>query len=357
MRSLIFVAFWERSQIPRMDESMKYNLEQVAKQAGVSRSTVSRVVNEDPNVSAETRARVLTIIKHLNYQPNAAARGLAAGRTRVLGLVIPMTVAALFTDPYFPLLIQGVANATSARDHSVMLWLAEPEYERRTIRQVLHNGMIDGVLVASQRMDDPVIDALVKSALPFVLIGRHPSNAQVSYVDVDNKTAARDAVAYLLRLGRRRVATITGPKNMIAGSDRVDGYLTAIRTMGITPDPELIMESDFTEEGGYIAAQRLLRCNFDGLFAASDAMAAGALRAFAENGRRVPEDVAVVGFDDMPFAARTVPPLTTVRQPIRSAGSVAAEMLMELIGHPDVHPRRILLPTELVIRASTPQAN
>ncbi len=336
---------------------MEHNLEHVAKQAGVSRSTVSRVVNEDPNVSEETRARVLAVIKKLNYQPNAAARGLAAGRTRVLGLVIPMTVSALFTDPYFPLLIQGVASATSARDHSVMLWLAEPEYERRTIRQVLHNGMIDGVLVASQRVDDPVIDALVKSELPFVLIGRHPSNAQVSYVDVDNVTSAREGVAYLLRLGRRRIATITGPKNMIAGSDRLEGYLAAIRGLGMTPDPELIMESDFTEEGGYIAAQRLLRCSFDGLFAASDAMAAGALRAFAENGRRVPEEIAVVGFDDMPFAARTVPPLTTVRQPIRSAGSVAAEMLMELIKHPGTQPRRILLPTELVMRGSTPSAN
>lgn len=336
---------------------MTHNLEQVAKHAGVSRSTVSRVVNDDPNVNAETRERVRAIIKKLNYQPNAAARGLAAGRTRVLGLVIPMTVSALFTDPYFPLLIQGVSSASSAREHSVMLWLAEPEYERRTIRQVLHNGMIDGVLVASQRVDDPVIDALVRSALPFVLIGRHPSNAQVSYVDVDNQASARQAVAYLFRMGRRRVATITGPKNMIAGADRLEGYLGAVRAMGLTPDPELAVESDFTEEGGYVAAQRLMRCDMDAIFCASDAMAAGALRALAENGKRVPEDVAVVGFDDMPFSARTTPSLTTVRQPIRSAGSVAAEMLIELIGHRDSPPRRVLLPTELVIRGSTPAAS
>src|SRR5687768_1508814 len=131
---------------------MSMNLEEVAKLSGVSRSTVSRVINNDPNVKQTTREKVQQIIRQVNYQPNVAARSLAAGRTQILGLVIPMTVSALFTDPYFPLIIQGVSTACNAHDHSVMLWLAEPEYERRTIRQILYNGLIDGLIVASMLM-------------------------------------------------------------------------------------------------------------------------------------------------------------------------------------------------------------
>src|SRR5215210_656805 len=151
---------------------MSPTLVEIAKHAGVSRSTVSRVMNDHPNVDQETRARVLSVAESLDYHPNMAARGLAAGRTHILGLVIPMGVSALFTDPYFPLLIQGITSACNASDHSVMLWLAEPEYERRTIRQVLQGGLIDGVILASAVMDDPMMEALIKGGLPFILVGR-----------------------------------------------------------------------------------------------------------------------------------------------------------------------------------------
>src|SRR6478672_10444238 len=188
---------------------MTTTLEEIAKQAGVSRSTVSRVINDHPSVDPGTRARVLSVADRLNYQPNIAARALAAGRTHILGLVIPMGVSALFTDPYFPLLIQGIASACNANDHSVMLWLAEPEYERGTIRQILQGGLIDGVILASALMDDPMMEALIRGGLPFILVGRHPTDMRVSYVDVENKNSAREMVAYLLRSGHERVATIT----------------------------------------------------------------------------------------------------------------------------------------------------
>jgi LacI family transcriptional regulator len=233
-----------------------------------------------------------------------------------------------------------------------MLWIAEPEYERRTIRQALQGGMIDGVILASALMDDPMLEALRKRGLPFILVGRHPTDDNVSYVDVDNKSAARDMVSYLVRLGYKRVATITGPKNMIAGADRLQGYLNALQERKVAHEPDLIVEGDFTEEGGYMAMQRLLPFAPDAVFAASDAMALGALRALREAGKRVPEDVAVAGFDDVPFATRTDPALTTVRQPIQLMGALAAETLINMISHPDGQPHRVLLPTELVIRAS-----
>ena len=327
-------------------------LEEIAKLSGVSRSTVSRVINDDPNVREITRERVRKVIRQVNYHPNAAARGLAAGRTRILGLLIPERVTSLFSDPYFPLLIQGISSACNARDHSVMLWLAEPEYERRTIHQILHGGMIDGVIVASMLLNDPVVLALVEGDRPFLLVGRHPTDPRVNYVDVDNRNSARDAVAHLLRLGYQRVATVTGPQNMIAGVDRREGYLAALKDRGLTPNPNLMAEGDFSEAGGYAAMQRLLAHQPDAVFAASDIMAVGALRALREAGLRVPDDVALVGYDDMPFAARADPPLTTVRQPIHRTGALAAETLIDLIENPGASPRRIVLPTELVIRES-----
>jgi LacI family transcriptional regulator len=336
--------------------TMSVTLVEIAKQAGVSRSTVSRVMTNHPSVDPETRSRVLAVAEQLNYQPNLVARSLAAGKTHVLGLVIPMGVRTLFIDPYFPLLIRGISVACNANDHSVMLWLAEPEYERRTMGRILSGGMIDGVILASALMDDPVQDALIKANFPFILVGRHPTDDRVSYVDVDNRDSSRQAVAYLLDLGHARVATITGPKNMIAGSDRLQGYVDALRERGVPYNPDLVAEGDFTEEGGYNAMQHLLPQEPDALFAANDVMAMGALRALREDGKSVPGDVAVIGYDDMPFAARSSPPLSSVRQPIYRTGMVAAETLIDMIAQPAGAPRRVIMPTELAIRASTGSA-
>lgn len=328
------------------------NLEQIAELSGVSRSTVSRVINNDPNVSALTREKVTQVVKRVNYVPNAAARGLAAGHTRVIGLVIPMGVSALFTDPYFPLLIQGVSSACNAREYSVMLWLAEPEYERRQIRQIMYSGLIDGVIIASMLTNDSLVQALVDGDLPFMLVGRHPTDARVNYVDADNVNGAREAVRHLLRLGRTRIGLINGPQNMIAGVDRLAGYTLALRERGLMVEPELVADGGFSEAGGYLAMQQMLPRHPDAIFAASDAMAIGALRTLREAGLRVPEDVALVGFDDMPFAARAEPPLTTVRQSTHRMGAMTVETLIELIEHPNTSPYHLVLPTELVVRAS-----
>jgi LacI family transcriptional regulator len=331
----------------------KATLEEIAKRARVSRSTVSRVINDDPNVKPVTRERVRAVVQKFNYHPNLAARSLAAGRTRILGVVIPMGVSALFSDPYFPIQIQGISSACNVHDHSVMLWIADPEYERRTIRQILNNGLIDGVILASHLMNDPIIGALTAQKMPFILIGRHPNNSQIHYVDVDNIDSAHELVKHLIQRGYQRIATIAGPKNMIAGADRLQGYQLALQNHGMAPDPQLCVEGDFSENGGYEAMRQLIPQKPDAVFAASDTMALGAMRAIREANLRIPQDIALAGYDDMPFAARVDPPLTTVRQPVHRAGFVAAETLIDLVAHPGSPPRHIVLPTELIIRAST----
>ena len=331
---------------------MSLTLDDIARISGVSRSTVSRVINADPNVKEVTRKKVQEVIQNLNFQPNMAARGLAAGSTKVIGLVIPVGVSSIFSDPYFSLVIQGVSSACNQLGYSIMLWLAEPQYERKTISQITHNGLIDGVIVLAMLLDDPLIDNLAESNQPFVTIGRHPTNEKISYVDAENRSGAYQGVSYTIRTGHHRVALIGGPRNTISGQDRYQGYLDALQEFGLPFVPELVTESDFSDAGGYQAMKRLLPMHPDAVFAASDMMALAAIRAIQEAGLNVPDDIAVVGFDDIPPASTSKPALTTVRQPVVQTGKIVAEMLIEMIEHPNLAPQRVVLPTELVIRAS-----
>lgn len=328
------------------------NLEDIARLSGFSRSTVSRVVNGDPNVKESTRERIQEVIRSVNYRPNIAAQRLASGHSRVIGLVIPVEVSELFTDPYFPVLIQGVSAACNALDHLLMLWLADRQYEGQMIRQILSGGLIEGVVLAAERIREPLIDALHGGDLPYVVIGQHPRLTQATSIDVENVIGAQKAVEHLLALGRRRIGAIAGPSDAVAGIDRLTGYQYALVANGISLQNELIVEGDFSEASGYAAMQTLLRRQVDAVFAASDMMAMGAMRAIHEAGLRIPQDVAVVGFDDMPLAAQLQPPLTTVRQPIRQTGYVAAEILISQIQEPASPPQQVILPTELVIRGS-----
>lgn len=329
------------------------NLETIAQISGVSRSTVSRVINNSPNVSPQVRDRVLKVIRETNFQPNVAARSLAAGSTRILGLVIPLGVSQMFVDPYFPLLIQGVSSACNASDYTVMLWLVEPEYERRILRQILHSGLIDGVIITSTQMDDPLVDALLERSFPCVMVGRPRPGQEIDFVDVDNVGSAQRAVDHLLKLGRGRIATIAGPQTMTAGVDRLSGYQIALKQAGLPFDPDLVEAGEFTQAGGFAAMQRLLPANPNAVFAASDAMAQGAMLAINAAGLRIPQDIAVVGFDDIPLAAHMQPPLTTIRQPIDRMGSQAVAQLIHRLTDPTgQQPHGVLLPTELTIRSS-----
>ncbi len=330
----------------------KLNLEDIAKLAGVSRSTVSRVINGHPNVSPETRRRVLDVIARENFQPNPAARTLVTSRTQVLGIITPQAATSIFTDPYFPTLIQGVTRVANQHDYAVMLWLANTGEDADPLyRRILGSRLMDGVVVASVVDGDPLIPQLIERDFNFVVVGR-PTFDNLNYVDVDNRRAARIAVEHLIRLGRRRIGTITGRLDMVAGQDRLNGYKDALLASGLPVEPELIAEGDFSEASGYVGMKALLERGVDGVFAANDVMAISAMRAIREHGLSIPGDIALVGFDDLPMASAVTPALTTVRQPISRLGEMATEALIRLIEGQLSTPYQAILPTQLVIRDS-----
>jgi LacI family transcriptional regulator len=331
---------------------MTLTLEDIGRMAGVSRSTVSRVINGDDNVRPEVRQRVHDVVRRTGYAPNAAARSLASSRTGVIGLVIPSRVHDLFEDPYFARLIQGISTASNAAGITLSLFLFQSEHEERELYpRVVESGFIDGLIITATRMGDPLLAHLLDSGMPLVVVGR-PDTDGVSYVDVDNVGGGRAVASHLWDLGHRRIALLAAPSNTTAGLDRSQGFVDGLADAGGVLDPALRVEGDFSEASGYRGMQRLLPLHPEAVFVASDTMARGALRALREQGLDVPADIAVVGFDDISRGmAETW--LTTVRQPVADSGGHAVRLLNELIRNKDAVARSEIMPVELVVRGSS----
>jgi DNA-binding LacI/PurR family transcriptional regulator len=321
----------------------------VAARAGVGRGTASRVLNGSPQVSPQAKAAVEAAISELGYVPNRAARSLVTQRTDSVALVVSESEERVFGEPFFAGVLRGI-NATLI-ETPLQLWLAmaATPQQRQRIEHHLTTQHVDGVMLLSLHDDDPLPALLRDREMPFVLGGR-PSRLEPDdfFVDVDNRAGACQAVEYLLEQGARRLATVAGPQDMEVGKARLAGYQAAV------PEPHLIEYGDFSEAGGFVAMKALLEREpeLDAVFAASDLMAGGALRALKEAGRRVPEDVALVGFEDAPIAKQTEPPLTTVYQPVEEMGRRMAELLIARIGRHPVEDSHVLLDTHLVRRAS-----
>ncbi|MGQ4361199.1 LacI family DNA-binding transcriptional regulator [Streptomyces sp. SAS_272] len=325
-------------------------LDEVAALAGVSRSVASRALNNAPHVSRAKREAVERAVRQLGYVPNPRARALATRQTGAAALVVSGEDPSIFADPFFAQVIVGASAALEEADLHLMLCLAASDRGRKRVEELFRSRGADGVMLMALREDDPLARMAQEAAIPVVFGGRPVGPAPRWFVDVDNVGGAREATEHLLSHGRTRVAAICGRMDTEAGRARYRGYRDAVLAAGLEPFPPL--EGDFTEPSGAAVMADLLRSHpdVDGVFAANDNMAAGALRSLRGAGRTVPADVGVVGFDDLEIARIADPPLTTVHQPITALGRETARMLVALLDGQD--PTPLILPTGLVTRSS-----
>ncbi|MGN5734676.1 LacI family DNA-binding transcriptional regulator [Arthrobacter psychrochitiniphilus] len=327
-------------------------LDEVALRAGVSRSAASRAMNNAPHVSSVKRDAVMKAAQDLGYFPNATARALATNKVGSVVLVVSNEDPAFFADPFFSQIIVGIATALEKSELDLTLMLASPGDGPNRLERLLRSRRADGVMVLAMRKDDPLNQILAVTDLPVVFCGRTLGREPRWYVDVDNRGGARLATEHLLNAGRKRIATIIGPMDLEASVARHKGFADAMAVAGLVSD--WVAEADFTSEGGAQAMTKLLddHPDLDAVFVGSDNMAAAAVRVLKARGRSIPEDVMVVGFDDLAIAQQTEPTLTTVSQPIRALGQEMAMMLVRLIAEESPNP--IILPTHLVVRESAP---
>ncbi len=327
-------------------------LESVAARAGVSRATAGRVLSGSTTVGADAREAVLAAAAELSYVTNRAARSLMTHRSDSIAFVVAEPEERFFADPHFSLMLRGAHAAVAEHDVQLVFSILDGETERERFRRFARGGHVDGVILASVHGDDTLPSSLCAAGVPVILSGRPFRPVEgLACVDVDNAGGARAATTLLVERGRRRIATITGPPDMTATIDRTAGFAAAVAACGVSGHATAV--GDFSLVGGRRAMAELLAADPapDAVFAQNDLMALGALQAIAEAGLRVPEDVAIVGFDDSPLGAVARPPLTTVRQPVVGMGRTLAEHLLAGIER-GAQVESSIMPTELVLRAT-----
>ena len=327
----------------------KIDIAQVAKVAGVSTTTVSRVINSVPTVSEENRRRVQEAVKTLKYRPNPAARHLASGRRDTIGLVIPR-FADMFRSFHVTELIKGTGTAVDRLKLNLLLHVTDG-------RSFLDLSTVDGVLFTDIDGNEDQVDRLFDQDIPCVVMTNFIEELPVSCIAVDNRTASEQVVSYLAGLGHREIATITGHLRTSIGIHRLDGYLKAMKARGFDVKPHFVQRGDYTGQSAREPARRLLSHSErpTAIFAASDEMAVTTMAVAFELGLRVPEDVSIVGFDDSPIAEFAKVPLTTVWQPLSQVGDLSVELLQKLILGKQRQPVKTLLGTKLIERQSCRQ--
>jgi LacI family transcriptional regulator len=329
----------------------------VARHAGVSQTTVSLVLNNTPGsrISDATRRRVWNAVHQLNYYPNASAQRMVAGRTHLIGLVLRQTSDQAFADRFLPQVLNGLSQAADQHGYRILLAPLPPEDKTEALTRLAREHQADGLVLAGPRADDKELEQLYREGVPLVLIGQVPE-LDVPYVDVDHIASARLAMEHLIQLGHQRIAMITrAPLTYTASRNRLAGYRQALEAAGLRFDKRLIRYGDFTSASGQSAMDDVLQIPKPptAVFVASDTVALGALKAIRQRGLRVPHDLALVGFDDIPTAEFVDPPLTTIRLPAYDLGAKAADLLIRLMeADKPVRNRKILLPTELIVRES-----
>ncbi|MGJ3239151.1 MAG: LacI family DNA-binding transcriptional regulator [Anaerolineae bacterium] len=330
----------------------RFTLEEIGKIAGVSRATVSRVINNHPNISEPVRQRVQEVIEETGYQPNIAARTLVSNQSRIIGLVIPAILSNVFTNPYYPRLMQGIAKACNDANYTLTFFMFQDQDEQeKGSQRIVNNALLDGLIVNADYNENSLVERLLRANMPFVQIGRPIDGIVIHHVDADNFLGGKMATQHLIDLGRRRIAQVATAKNA-AGEERDRGYKAALAAHNIPLNEDWIVYADFSESQAYRVTQELLQHQPDGIFVQSDWMAIGVIRAIEEAGLRIPEDIAIVGFDDLPIAVRDHPHLTTIRQPIEQIGEQAVQSLLKIIEKPDLPQQQSTVPVELIVRES-----
>lgn len=335
--------------------SVHVTIKDVAKRAGVSPSTVSRVIADHPRISPDTKEKVRAILDELGYYPNAIARSLVNQTSNSIGVIRSRLTEENFANPFFPAVIQGISSVAHKHRLSLVLSTSKSfEQEDEECLNLLRQRRVDGVILLASHRDDQLIPRLTEHGFPFVLIGRYEGVEEINWVNNDNVEDARTAVCYLLNEGHRQIACLDGDPRYVVSSDRLVGYETAMRDHNLPISPGLIEHSEFSVEGGYQATRRLLDGNqtFSAIFAVDDLVAIGAMRALQERGVEVGTEVAVVGFNDTILGACVQPALTSVHVPIYDLGQIAVQMLTAQIYGSGVYPHYQMLPASLVVRDS-----
>lgn len=327
-------------------------LDEVARAAGVSRATASRAINGAANVSAETRAAVARAVSDLGYVPNRAARSLVRRRADAVAVVVAEPDARLFSDPFFARILRGVSGVLGRTDIQMSLLVRPAGEDGGRLLRYLAAGHSDAAIVVSHHRDDGLAAYLAEAPLPSVFVGRPYDHAErLSYVDSDNVGGGALAARHLVARGARRIGTVSGPLDMAAAVDRLAGWRRVLVGSGLADDA--VAPGDFTAAGGEAALDRLLRehPDLDGVFVASDLMASGALGVAADHGRRVPDDLLVVGYDDSDIARHTRPPLTSVTNPAEDLGRRAADLVLRHLSE-GTRREEVVVPSALVVRES-----
>jgi DNA-binding LacI/PurR family transcriptional regulator len=326
------------------------NIKDVAKKAGVSPATVSRVINGQPYVADHVRDRVQEAIRTLQYRPNRVAQRLRAAQSHLVGVIL-----SHIRNPFYTMALEGMEQTLSEQGLSVLVCNSgsQPERENDFIKLMQSEG-VAGIIIAPCRETSDTLTEAVKEGLPVVVIDRRMTKPITDVVLADNYNGARLAVQHFIEQGYRRIATVTGPQHLTSGRERYQGYVQALHEAGIPLDERLVRVGSYGLENGYALTRELITSVELplALFVANNMMTIGALNAIHEVGLSVPDDVAVIGFDDLPWAISLSPALTTVGQPAFDIGIHAAELLLNRIAHPDRPTRTVVLNTELIIRAS-----
>lgn len=317
----------------------------------MSVTTVSHVVNGTRRVSDGLRQQVLTAVNELGYQPNALARSLRSKKTHTIGLVVPDSA-----NPFFAEVARGIEDVSFEEGHSVILCNSDGDLRKELLyTDLLVEKQVDGILFVAAGFSAEHILRLLERRIPVVVVDREIPGVSVDSVLTDNEQGGWLATHHLIKLGHRRIGCITGPSDLTPSADRVTGYQRALQQSGLPVESELVVRGEFQSDSGYQAAHSLLGMKDPpaAVFACNDLMAVGVLGAAYERSLQVPDQLSVVGFDDIGLASFTNPPLTTVAQPKREMGALAARMLLDRMHDPELAPRRRLLETKLVVRRST----